>query len=519
MAASFKNISAASFNPQLGPKSTSDSLHWTSFNFPKTVKEYGPVMCIDFDPSDSRSFAVSTSTKVQIYDTVTSQVSRTLSKSHEAVYGGNFRKDGKLLVAGGEEGKIRVFDITNKSLLRVFRGHTAAVHACKFTLDNVHVISFSNDKNVILWDVPGETTVRTFQEHKDYVHTGAVSKSSNNIFISGSYDHTVKLFDTRSPASVMTVNHGAPVESVIMFPSGGVFISSGGTDIKIWDAIGGGRLISKLSQHHKTITCLTFASQGQRILSGSLDRHVKIYDVKNYHVVHTMDFSSPILSVGIADDDSTLAVGMSDGLLSIQNHTQSSASKPGDDTVTHEHKLKHSSLENAWRTTFVKNEKIKKPTPYDRYLKQFETSRALDHVLRHHVNKDPHIAMAVIRELVRRGSIKAAIAGKTDDELLVLLTFILKHIANPVFCQLMIDFGNIVLDLYGTKILQSPRLTILFKKVHRRINQEIECMKEMMALNGTIELLLAASNAGRLGDVMNEELPITHSNSSETGMS
>ena len=36
------------------------------------------------------------------------------------------------------------------------------------------------------------------------------------------------MFDTRiGESSIMTVEHGAPVESVLMFPAGGVFISAG----------------------------------------------------------------------------------------------------------------------------------------------------------------------------------------------------------------------------------------------------------------------------------------------------
>lgn len=43
----------------------------------------------------------------------------------------------------------------------------------------------------------------------------------------GSYDHTVKLFDTRMNDSVMTFQHGHPVESVLMFPNGGICLSAG----------------------------------------------------------------------------------------------------------------------------------------------------------------------------------------------------------------------------------------------------------------------------------------------------
>jgi len=51
--------------------------------------------------------------------------------------------------------------------------------------------------------------------------------SGYSVRIAGSYDHTVRLFDARLDKSVMCVDHGAPVESVLMFPSGGLFISAG----------------------------------------------------------------------------------------------------------------------------------------------------------------------------------------------------------------------------------------------------------------------------------------------------
>lgn len=51
------------------------------------------------------------------------------------------------------------------------------------------------------------------------------------VVFAGSYDHTVKLFDARTKSSVMTIEHGQPVESVLLFPSGGLLVSAG-TSIK-----------------------------------------------------------------------------------------------------------------------------------------------------------------------------------------------------------------------------------------------------------------------------------------------
>ena len=43
----------------------------------------------------------------------------------------------------------------------------------------------------------------------------------------GAYDHTAKLFDARTQSSVMTVEHGYPVESVLLFPTDGIFLTAG----------------------------------------------------------------------------------------------------------------------------------------------------------------------------------------------------------------------------------------------------------------------------------------------------
>ena len=45
--------------------------------------------------------------------------------------------------------------------------------------------------------------------------------------LTGSYDHTVKLYDTRVSESVMSFQHGHPVESVLMFPNAGICLSAG----------------------------------------------------------------------------------------------------------------------------------------------------------------------------------------------------------------------------------------------------------------------------------------------------
>ncbi|GIY09092.1 u3 small nucleolar RNA-associated protein 15 homolog [Caerostris extrusa] len=199
--------------PRPGLQVTEDNVYWKNLTFPCAFKEFGGVDFIDFS---AELAAVTCSAKVQLYNTAESKLQSTFSRFKRTAYGGVFRKDGNLLVAGSEDGFLRLFDVQGNRMLRVFKGHKAATHRCNFTPSGVNIVSFSDDKTAAFWDIPTETKLRSFEGHKDYIRAGAVT--SQDFFISGSYDHTVKLWDARTGGTVSTVDHGAPVESVIMFP-------------------------------------------------------------------------------------------------------------------------------------------------------------------------------------------------------------------------------------------------------------------------------------------------------------
>ena len=94
--------------------------------------------------------------------------------------------------------------------------------------------------------------------------------------------------------------NAAPVEQVLMFPSGTVALSSAGPILRVWDLVAGGRCTRALSNHQKTVTALAFNASGSRLLTGGLDQMVKVYDVSSYKVVHTMRYPAPLLCLAIS---------------------------------------------------------------------------------------------------------------------------------------------------------------------------------------------------------------------------
>ena len=154
--------------------------------------------------------------------------------------------------------------------------------------------------------MPSQATLHTFTDHTDYVRSGLVSPSNPALVLTGSYDSTVRLWDTREGACVMTMRGGGggaaawPVEDVLMFPSGSAALSASGPILRVWDLVAGGRCVRAMSNHQKTVTSLAFDGRAGRLLTGGLDRMVKVYDISTYKVVHTMRYPAPVLSLAIS---------------------------------------------------------------------------------------------------------------------------------------------------------------------------------------------------------------------------
>ena len=73
---------------------------------------------------------------------------------------------------------------------------------------------------------------------------------------------------------------------MVCWVAGGLAVTAGGTSLCVWDMMAGGRLLRRLSQHQKTVTCVALSplagpdtAAAPRMLSGSLDGHVKVRDL------------------------------------------------------------------------------------------------------------------------------------------------------------------------------------------------------------------------------------------------
>lgn len=518
----------------LAPRRTAEDRFWKAFRFPVLLKQFGGVTHCEFSPVAPFDIAATSGNKITIIQPQSKEVKRELTRFRSTPFSGSYRKDGQLLVAGGATPIVQVFDAESRSVLRKFgavkgptNGHTGAVHVTRFALDLPQVLSGGDDKLALLWDIESgeQKPLFSFTKHTDYIRCAANSPSSPHCWLTGGYDHTVRLWDSRTgPASAgqTLLAHGAPVEDVLIFPNGTTVVTAGGSEVKIWDLLAGGQLLQTLTNHQKAVTCLAFDGARTRLLTGSIDRFIKIYDLNSLYgsatddeaasssaVLHSLHYPSPILSMALSPDDQHLVVGMADGVISVRTRP-STAAVPVVTASQRKTALKFHALgqhnipsstpaqENqrisvetsdyivGQRFGVSKNQKIK---PYERMLNKYQYYDALNAAL---ASKDALIAISLMKELVRRRSIKLALSGRDEADLVPVLKLICKYIRNPRFSNFLTKIFELVLDIYSAVAGQSKEVSALLKKIQRKMHEELQLQTEIQKLMGVLDVYLAA---------------------------
>ncbi|XP_052476289.1 protein SLOW WALKER 1 isoform X1 [Gossypium raimondii] len=497
---------------------TPESKYWSSFKSTKIPNLVSSISSLSFSPSPPHLFAAAYSASVSLFSPLSLSdgdvsPSSTISSFSDVVSSISFRNDGLLLAASDLSGLVQVFDVKTRTPLRRLRSHTRPVRFVKYpVLDKLHLLSGGDDAVVKFWDVAGESVVLDLIGHKDYVRCSDCSPVSPDLFVTGSYDHTVKVWDVRveNSRSVLEVNHGKPVEDVIYLPSGGLIATAGGNSVKIWDLIGGGRMVYSMESHNKTVTSICVGrvrkendgaeSMEDRILSVGLDGYMKVFDFGNMKVTHSMRFPAPLMSVSFSPDCRTRVIGTSNGIIfagrrkgkenvesgrvgNVLGFESISESERRVLKPTYFRYFHRGQSEKPTEGDYLvmRNKKIKL-AEHDKLLKKFRHKDALVSVLS---RKNRENVVAVMEELVARKKLLKCVSNLDSDELGLLLTFLSKNATMPRYSSLLMGLTKKVIEMRVEDIRNSDALKGHIRNLKRSIEEELRIqhsLQEIQAL-------------------------------------
>jgi WD40 repeat protein len=175
------------------------------------------------------------------------------------------------VVNGLGNGKIELWENGNR--LEEFSGHTDSVRGVKFTSKNKRIISASDDKTVRVWCIEQKSQLSCFDNHKDWVT--CLTTLSDDLFVSGSYDYSMMIWDTSSLTLHSTIPFIKVTFSSIVFEENRLFYRFE-NGIKIWN-FDKNCIESEFQGPFRLFICM--ASSLDFLVSGCKDGSVLVWSV------------------------------------------------------------------------------------------------------------------------------------------------------------------------------------------------------------------------------------------------
>ncbi len=254
-----------------------------------------------------------------------------------------FSPDNTTFAVGGKNGSLQLWSVGTGKQLLTLAGHTDNVNALAFTADGTRLASGSEDNSIKLWDARTGTLLLNFAEHVNFGkkleyanRTLASAELVNNLMFSpdgrtlasASALGTIWLWDLNKGNLLTTLTaHEAGAHELaevsldkigLAFSSDSTLLASGGMDGQVMVSGVSDNPIPLIftGQHAWRVEALAFSPDGKRLVSGSKDNSIRLWDVETGvgHAVlsgHVGDVNA----LAFSTDGLTFISGSTDGTI------------------------------------------------------------------------------------------------------------------------------------------------------------------------------------------------------------
>jgi WD40 repeat protein/tRNA A-37 threonylcarbamoyl transferase component Bud32 len=200
--------------------------------------------------------------------------------------------------------------------IRRMIGHADAVGTVRFAADGRHLASGAKDGTLLYWDVVTGQIVQRFPKHPQEIRSVAFSPTTDQIASASGF--TVRLYDVRGQEKKRFSGHSGSIKCLAFSPDGKRLITgSDDKTIRLWD-VGTGREVQRFSRHTAAITALAFVAHTNHFASASKDQTVRLWDIRSGLEIELFDaHAGAVLDIAVSADGKRLASGHFDTILRI----------------------------------------------------------------------------------------------------------------------------------------------------------------------------------------------------------
>ncbi len=316
----------------------------------------GAVTMADFTPDGSAIGTSSADHLLKLWNTATGEELVTWTGNTAPVSSMAISPNGRVLASGARDNTIKLWDIPQTKPLRIFAGHQAATTSFAFNAEATVFLSASRDKTVRLWDTQKQRDAIVIEGHTADV-TAAAYRADRNQIATADAAGFIRLWRTIDRASEGTLGaHRGEVTALFYHSNNQQVISTGADGLaKVWQLpivspseiaseelivdfatistdglrlatagrlndrptiivrkVEDGSVVATLLGHEAPITSLAFNNNHTRLVSGSEDKTVRVWDIADAKFPELLKYSghdAAVRAVAFADTATVLSAG------------------------------------------------------------------------------------------------------------------------------------------------------------------------------------------------------------------
>lgn len=255
--------------------------------------------------------AVSEFGEIQIWDTATRQLQRSIKASNDAFYGISISPDNRQVSVGCADKLVRVFNVADGVEAMRCDNHLDWVFGSAFTNDGLRLATVSRDKAAKLIDIATGHLIDDINQTRDPLIC-LTRHPIDDLIATGGTEGKIRLFrmqprggrlaegDNKEESFVREYEPmGSPIQAIAFSPDGST-IACGALNgqLRLFKTENGQRLV-QIKDSHGPIFALSFNAGGKQIAAGGYDGRIRFYDTASGEVVNEFD-SVPIIKEKLA---------------------------------------------------------------------------------------------------------------------------------------------------------------------------------------------------------------------------